>query len=324
MTKRASLKEYGEWLFEDNSIINEKSIYLTESQLKRLERKLINEGWFDNVSDTALDIAQLGLTAVSFIPDPFVGPTAGAANVAISIGREDWLGTVLGMIGLIPALGDAVEGVGKFLRAILPAAQEGGAITQAIRTAITELVPQSSTIMRGIEQLTNFIMQNGRIIVDMFQAAGRGAGAGSLAAATAADAPAILRPIATLLDSAPIQSLLTGSRAEQIAGGIENGFSTLISLLNRAESLLSSAPEATAAITAGIGRAAGAAERGAAAIRSLGDSPRLAAAGGIIGAAQPVAADIETSEENATSTKRVVAESYTYTNTRLKKLAGIK
>lgn len=351
-------KKYGDWLFEQDgsSIIYEKYIIrdsdlLTEAEGKALYEQLVKEGILDWIPSGVLDATQLVLAGVGFIPG--AGTPANAINVAISIGREDWLGTVLGTIGLIPAIGGAVAGLGSFLRTLAASARAEGAIAN-LASSLTRFVPMAPTLTRYISAVQNFVLRFSEPIVNLFrQAALSGtttAAAGrELVAIQSAldDIPAILRPLQSLLENSRVMTAIRNN--PRIADGVASGFRQLENLLARSNELLAplrtavrggiSAPRATGAVAGNILRpVAGAIERGAGALGSAASrlsSPGVVGAAGAAGGLSAVRAvnglglmggapekGVSTLAENVIykySTNEAI-----YTDTRFKKLAGIK
>lgn len=305
-----SFKQYGEWLFEDDrsSIIYEKRGYLTENQKLAFKRSLIKEGFSEGVADTILTMTQLGLSGLSLAGNallPGIGEVATAANIAISFGREDWLGVVLGIIGLVPYLGDAGEIVGRFLQTLRApavvgaltgsrAASAAGALGSALRS-----LPGVPTIVSGIERVIEFVARYSGQIIAMFQRAINSAGGGSAAAraltAGGGGSSSILQSIEQLLNSGPIQRILRSTTGTTIINGLRTGFNQLTRLLNYGLDLLRNRT---------VQRAITGEEIGHTISNALSDE--------------------ESSEERSGSKPAVVAEGLKYTDIRFKKLAGIK
>lgn len=339
-----NFKKYGDWLFEQDgsSIIYEKYIIrdsdlLTEAEGKALYEQLVKEGILDWIPSGVLDATQLVLTGVGFIPG--VGTPANAANVAISIARGDWLGTVLGTIGLIPAIGGAVAGLGTFLRTLAASARTEGAIA-SLASSLTRFVPMAPTLTRYISAVQNFVLRYSEPIVNLFRRA-----VGS--SYSLENIPSILRPLQSLLENSRVMTAIRNS--PRIADGVESGFRQLETLLARSNELLTplrtaarggvSAMRGASAVAGNVLRpVADAIETGAGALGSAASRLSSTGVAGVAGAAGGLGAvrainglgltggaaekGVSTLAENVIykySTNEAI-----YTDTRFKKLAGIK
>ena len=149
MAKKASLKEYGEWLFDDKSSI----IY---------EKHSINEG----VGSFLADLGQAGIAAIGTL-DPT--PTSDALNLAIYLSRGRYLDALFSFISIAPYIGDAIGKSGMLFNFLQRIISSGGRLTGAAEWVLrnrTQLKP-------ALETLKAFITTHKRKIKLVFEYAGR-------------------------------------------------------------------------------------------------------------------------------------------------------
>lgn len=348
-----NFKKYGEWLFEqDGSSI----IY---------EKRSLDENF---LSDTALDITQLGLGAASAIADfsgvgAGVGVALGGVNVGISFVRGDWLGVVLGIIPILneisPSL-NILKRITDLVRAIPGGADALGAVEH---TAIAALEPLLELIGRGRQEilgplnaLKTFITSN---IDELMNVIRDGLGA---IEASPTGINGTLRPIYDFLQSNSFRTVATrfgrGFEAEagfanaapgildEVLGGIRQGFTQVENLVNQAIELVQRLMPAAEAAAAGAAPPAVGGSRAASLVtrageEAMGNAGRVATAKAARGASLGISArstynnlsrSVPAGVERAAGSKvvgeNVVRRTYRneaiYTDTRFKKLAGIK
>lgn len=124
--------------------------------------------------DLVLDLTQMGLDVVGiFEPTPF----ADGANTLISLGRSDWLGAGLSVLGVIPYLGDAAKlgKLGKWAETMaksIDAAKSNPAMREALQPGMDALksaldkLPVDSlpeSMRKPISDLKNQIDEFGKI-----------------------------------------------------------------------------------------------------------------------------------------------------------------
>lgn len=142
-TKKTLMLEYSDWLFDDGPTIIYEEAYKSKLIKENLERMILSEDW----TDALMDIGQFGLTLAGGIIPPL-----DLLNVGISIGRGQWLGAAIGLLALIPVIGDGVgivhnvlnilrriPGIGRLIPAAR-AAEEAGRVTAT-------LIPRSGGVL---------------------------------------------------------------------------------------------------------------------------------------------------------------------------------
>lgn len=155
MTKRITLKEYSEWLFEEqNSIIYEKN--------------MINEG----VGDLLADFGQAALAGIGTIPPLEATGAAEAAdtlNALIYASRGQYVNCLLSLISVAPVVGDALGKSGMVLNFLRRVIQSGGKAGQ-VATWTLQNLPRLQSSLRT---LANFVKNNKTKIKLALEYAGR-------------------------------------------------------------------------------------------------------------------------------------------------------
>lgn len=339
-----NFKKYGEWLFEqDGSSI----IY---------EKRSLDENF---LSDTALDITQLGLGAAAAIADftgagvP-VGVALGGANAAISFVRGDWLGVVLGIIPILNEIAPSLNILKRITELVHAIPGGGGALTALENTAVTALEPLLELIGTGgqrvlaqLNSLKSFITTNIDDIMSVISA-----GLGPVTESVPQGINNTLRPIYDFLQSNSFRTVATrfgrGFEAEagfanaapgileEVLKGIREGFTQVQTLVEQAIELVESLmPAASSAAEGGTTAADLVTRAGTAAVGDAGRVATARVAGGI-GTARSANAAYNNLTTLApavpagkTVTENVIRGTYRkneiiYTDMRFKKLAGIK
>lgn len=144
MTKRASLKKYGDWLFEDKSSI----IYEQRRDMSD------GEGYTWPTAPAGPDLSYVGARLRSYLtPDvvtdifQFVVGLGGAAfppldvaNAMLYAARGMWGQAIFSLLALVPAVGDALQSVTSAINAFVRVG--GRSLTQAGVAEIGSLVTQ--------------------------------------------------------------------------------------------------------------------------------------------------------------------------------------
>lgn len=112
MTKKITLKEYGDWLFkEEQSIIYEKHS--------------LNEG----IGDWIADFGQAAIAAIGAIPPleaTGISEIADATNAAIYLARGQYINALFSFISVAPMIGDAIGKSGMVIRYLNNLRRGGG------------------------------------------------------------------------------------------------------------------------------------------------------------------------------------------------------
>lgn len=324
MSRNTKFKSYGEWLFEED-----RSSIIYERKNLDIDLIFLNEGW----TETLMDLGQIGLSVVGAIPPleaTGLSEAADIANFVIYLGRQMWLSALFSAISIIPIIGDAIGKSGQFLSWIARV----GAGEGAMATVVSWISRNISSIYPALQRLSTFMDSWGKYIKRMFEIIlehieseeGEGsssssdsnetnrrdlesAGWASVADSAASAAlmeqasttdglnsiPAYIRPIAdTILASDTLKNYF---KNPNVVRGLTSAVDQAQNVITNAMNLVSNAHNA--AQTGGVdAKTAGSAASSSTA--APGANPKL------------------------TTTRSGLTESVYYTDTRFKKLAGIK
>lgn len=272
-----TFKTYSDWLFESNKVpLNERII----------SDHLLEEGFLDDLDDATVLWTQLGLSAIGLIPG--LGVPADVANILISFDRQDWLGVALGLLGMLPVLGDAIGNVGNMLRFSIGIADSGSiTIARPIILHMIQFVERTPNILSYINRIDSFIASTSTEIINLFRSARSGTAMAGMSEA--------LRPLLAVVNDSRVVSMLRGPTGDNILTGLGVAFRNIRRILNSLASIFNT-----------VGRAAANAETIERVYRVLVEPEVMPAA--------PASTDTPTG---------TLSENFIYTDIRFKRLARI-
>lgn len=215
-----TFKKYSDWLFERSN-----KVPLNE---RIISNHLLEEGFLDDLDDTTVLWTQLGLSAIGLIPG--LGVPADVANILISFDRQDWLGVALGLLGMLPVLGDAIGNVGNMLRFSIGIADSGSiTIARPIILHMIQFVERTPNILSYINRIDSFIASTSTEIINLFRSARSGTAIAGMSEA--------LRPLLAVVNDSRVVSLLRGPTGDNILTGLGVAFQNIRRILTSLASI---------------------------------------------------------------------------------------
>lgn len=161
MSQSTKFKSYGDWLFEDDqtSIIYEKKYINVD-----LNELMLNEGW----TDTLMDLGQLGLSVIGALPPleaTGIAEAADIANFGIYLGRQMWLSALFSGISIIPIIGDAIGKSSQLISWISRVGAGEGAMATLVRWVASNV----RSIYPALQRLSTFMGSWGKYIKRLFE-----------------------------------------------------------------------------------------------------------------------------------------------------------